>query len=282
MIKTGIVLASLCLFVGHAAFGAQSYGIIGDSGQETSLAKMSRQSILRSGVRKLILPGDNLYDLSKSYDEIWQRWTDLGFTFDVVAIGNHTLGYKPEMAFFKMPEEYYAKVEDQARFLVLNSDHQSNAQEQADWLEMQLSSAREKFVFVTFHHPPSTISDRHTWQEKKKFFQKIRPVLMRNASKITALIVGHDHIASILSWANIPLIVSGAAAESLRPKYINSNEDGIPVKTLWKFNDTAHWARIDLLDNSEAWLMFIDSKSDKISCSVQLAPVFQLRSNCAN
>jgi hypothetical protein len=219
---TAILCGFLAVFsiVSDASADTQM-AVIGDAGRTTPSSRLVRESIAKSGIQRLVLPGDNLY--SGSYQSVWNPWISARLSFDVVAIGNHNGGYRQETAFFSMPSEYYAKVIDGARFLVLNSDNESTAAAQANWLNTELRSAREPLVFVVYHHPSYTISTFHNWEEKAVFQRALRPVIWANRAKITALLVGHDHVATMLNsirkaWASVHY-VSDAFATVLMKNY---------------------------------------------------------------
>src|SRR5687767_3277637 len=100
------VLLSI-LFTSFSALAAiSSYAVIGDAGMWNENSKMVRDSIYRSSVKDLILPGDNLYN-GKDYDTAWAPWKKLGLNFAFVAIGNHNASYRSEIRYFKMPGEHY-------------------------------------------------------------------------------------------------------------------------------------------------------------------------------
>ena len=102
--------AVLILVSISSAGGAEvQYGIIGDAGLWNSAMKDVQKSMLQAGVSRTILPGDNLY--LGTYAQQWNPMISAGFSFDVVAIGNHNGGYDAEMRFFKMPSEYYSKTQ---------------------------------------------------------------------------------------------------------------------------------------------------------------------------
>jgi hypothetical protein len=94
----------------RASFPNSTWGIIGDAGLWPE-SRVTRDSLLADQVLNLIIPGDNIYDLKASYESIWAPWSSVGFDFDIVALGNHTKGYSEEVRFFKMPGEYYTKVQ---------------------------------------------------------------------------------------------------------------------------------------------------------------------------
>lgn len=257
------------------------FGIIGDAGKTTSGAKQVRDSMIRQKVFKTVLPGDNLY--SGTYDSVWTIWKTSGFTFDVVAIGNHSGGYPKEIAFFKMPSEYYAKVIDGTKFLVLNSDNNNSGPQQAAWLNSELDKATEKLIFLVYHHPSYTISTFHNWEEKKKFQNAIRPVIWKNRSKITALIVGHDHLASLLHFNDLPVILSGAVQEFRKDKPVDYTSNSIHIKTNWYFDSKPYWAKLTVnAALGKAAVDYMRASDDKISCSatIETGHSAQMAANC--
>src|SRR5262245_6409638 len=82
-----------------------SYAVLGDAGvAENPRLEVIRNSLVSQGIKHLILAGDNLYFPDKyTYPMVWDRWMQTGFSFDLVAIGNHNAGYDQEMKYFKMP-----------------------------------------------------------------------------------------------------------------------------------------------------------------------------------
>ncbi len=262
-----LLLSRICLSDVH------TFAIIGDAGVWNQTTKDIRNSIQKSNIKNLILPGDNIYDLELNYEDIWNKWSTHGFEFSVVAIGNHTKGYNEEMLYFKLPSEFYTKVMGPIRFIVLNSDNVDTAQEQASYLNQQLALAKEQFIFVVYHHPPFTL--RHSWQERRNFHLTTRPILKKYNSKITALIVGHDHVASAVEFNTIPVIVAGAVWESFKIPPINYREQDFIAKTLWTSQGGFYWVRLDAdTEKNQAWINFVevtDSKK-KVRCSIKIAP----------
>lgn len=259
-----------------------AFAIIADSGKTTSNSKKVRDSIVRNKISQLIMPGDNLY--SSSYQNVWSPWQSVGMTFDLVAIGNHNSGYNNEVSFFKMPGEYYTKVIDGARFIVLNSDNTQTATSQIIWLDQVLSQSTESLVFLIYHHPTYTISQVHTWQEKANFQTSLRPILWKFRSKITALLLGHDHLASILHFNDLPVILSGAVQEVRKDKPVNNTQDGVMVQTSWYFDSTPHWAKLTWDSQSaQAEVQFIRAGDDVVTCTAILGSnqKAQLQSDCS-
>lgn len=263
--------------------GLQTFAIVGDGGLVTEEHLLVRRSIERSGVADLILPGDNLYKTRQGYGSVWNAWRERGFRFPIVAIGNHNAGYREEIKYFGMPDEAYSYVNKDARFIVLNSDNKMSVAPQLRFLIRELESARERFVFVVYHHPTFTISERHTWEERPEFQQGLRRILAAHASRITALIVGHDHIASLLSISGVPMIVSGATHESIPTRPRLFKEAGFEVSTKWLFREGAHWVRLDIDANvPNVSINFVHAGSNSVVCSARIAPrPVLMQENCA-
>lgn len=267
-----LFLASLFLVLPvQAHAGDLTFAIAADAGKIHVNSAAARASMERAGVFELILPGDNLY--AGTYDAVWNPWSADGFHYAVTAIGNHNAGYAAEMRFFQMPGEYFTKTyADTARFIVLNSDNTSSASAQASFLDHELAAATEPFVFIVYHHPTYTLSHFHNWEEKKAFQLAIRPVLTRHRSKITALLVGHDHLAMVAHFGDLPVIVSGAIWETRGDSPINNIQDGVKVATNWYYDGQPHWAKLSLDTQADrATVEFTNSKTDQVSCTAHVA-----------
>ena len=262
---------------------ASSYGVIGDAGHWNVNAQKVRDSILRSGIKKLILPGDNLYDTNLEYQDVWANWTNVGLKPHVVALGNHHKSIEAELAFFKMPKSYYSIVEENIRFIILDSETLTNLDEQFTFLKNELENSTETFNILVFHHPSATVSYRHGWKEREAFHLKILPLLLKYQNRIQLIINGHDHIASLFSFGMIPSLVSGAVFESIpAPVFEYERFDGISIKTRWANTEGFYWARLDFdSKNKRIWVNFVRSDLDEVSCSILLLPGSILRrSNC--
>ncbi|MCB0405726.1 MAG: metallophosphoesterase [Bdellovibrionales bacterium] len=249
-----------------------TFAVLGDAGVWDKHTKDIRKSIRNSAdIHRLILPGDNLYDLKQSYFDVWSNWA--GFSFSAVAIGNHTLGYKEEVEFFRLPGEYYTRVwGNDVLLIVLNSDNENSVDEQMIWLEGQLKVASQQFVALIYHHPTYTVSANHAWKEKKRFQNRLRDILRRYADKIDLIINGHDHIASLVELdGKLPMLISGASFESRHAKPVDYKaEDGTSVKTRWLYEDGSHWTRLDFnTEEGDVWINFVDAKLNKVECSIR-------------
>jgi len=268
--RTLLVAVIFVLALSIRAFGGSldtfDYAIIGDAGEWNDNSRAVRDSIVRKKVTNLILPGDNLYDEEGSYDLTWSPWLELGLKFNIVALGNHTAGYQEEIDYFKMPGEMFEKVvPGLARFLVLNSDNVKTVGKQEAWLERQLQAAQERFVFLVYHHPTYTITNDHQWREKEQFQLAVRRLLQRYRKKITAVIIGHDHIASLIYFGDLPAIVSGSVQVPRSAPELGDWQEGVFVQTAWLGKKDAYWAKLSLSKNrSKADVSFVRASDDAV------------------
>ncbi len=247
-----------------------SYGVVGDMGRWNSNSRMIRDSMLRLNVKNLIMPGDNLYKLKEGYAAVWAPWLSKGFVFSAVALGNHTLGYKQEVEFFKKPGEFYSFVDNDndIRFIVLNSDNEKNVESQISFLKNELFNTKNKYNFIMYHHPSFTVSNIHKWEEKSKFQTAVRDVIKSNAGKISALIWGHDHIASVYDFNGVPVLLSGSSQD---PR--SGGDISIPPMPGYKFSRKwlatevkPYWLKLDELGtaNADIRLQFIRAEDDRV------------------
>ncbi len=288
-LSTGLWM--LVAFASQVLVAQMDFAVIGDAGALTSGSKTVRESIHRKSVQWLILPGDNLYE--GTYAKIWNPWTSLGMTFAAVALGNHKQSYAEERAFFSLPEEFYEKKMGAAQFIVLNSDNTHRSAEQSAWLEGVLAATESPYVFLVYHHPSYTVSSFHTWEEKRAFQLTIRPLLLKYRSKITALLVGHDHLATLLHFDDLPVVLSGAVQDVRLDKgvdYVDTTNPQHPihVKTAWYYDHKAYWAQLSIPqpgqdpEGSVASVHFTRAADDFRSCSATLrtGKRLELAPNC--
>lgn len=262
---------SICVAFAVQSAQAQSFAIVGDAGVWNEKTESVRNSIVRSGVHRLILPGDNLYDKNASYFSVWSPWSQAGLSFELATIGNHHGGYAKEVAFFKMPGEYGAIKRDGALFLFLNSDNELTAPEQAHWLDEQLTIASEPLVFLVYHHPNAIHHFYHRWNRKKEFDKAIVPIILRHRSKLTALISGHVHLAAMASYNDLPVIISGATHDVRWGLPKRRNRGPFTVQTHWYFDYKPYWVRLDMnAGQGEAIVSFVRANDDVVAYQAKL------------
>lgn len=225
------------------------------------------------------MPGDNLY--SGNYEQHWGPWKKAGFTFDVIAIGNHTAGYAKEVSYFKIPGEYFSKtyLDGAVQFLVLNSDNTANVSVQMAWFEKQLQDSTAKQIFVVYHHPSLTIGE-HKWTEKKAFQIRMRTLLRTYRSKITAVMVGHDHVAALINFDSLPVIVSGSSQSPDKGVPVNNVQEGIQVKSEIYLVAQPYWVQQVTSGENVSEFNFIRAKDNKVLCKAIIQTGLRATQTC--
>ena len=257
--------------------------IIGDAGLTGPDLDHLRDSIQAEKINSLILTGDNLY--FGSYAWTWDNWKRSGFKFDVVTIGNHHKGYENEIKYFGMGGEYYSVIKNGARFIVLNSDNQSNLDAQFSWLQLELNKATESLIFLVYHHPTFSSGSDDNWKQREQFQLRMREVFKSGlAKKISAVLLGHAHISAIFNFGSIPAIVSGSGREVLKANAVYYTENEVQVKTRYLAPQAQHWAALKISDNAqEAQIQFIRVSDQLITCSAIISHgEITLEANCSN
>ena len=264
MKKTSLFFATLVFSILTLAEELK-FAVVGDAGLWNSNSKMLLESIIKYDSKKMVMPGDNIY--SGTYEKAWAPWKTAGVTFDVVAIGNHHLGYANEVKFFGMPGEYFAKtyLNGEVVFFVLNSDNTKTVNEQMAWFESQLKATAAQQVYVVYHHPSLTVGE-HKWTEKKAFQIKIRSLFKTYRRKITAVIVGHDHVAALINFDNLPVIVSGSAQSPDKGSPVNNVQEGIQVRSQIYLSAQPYWVQQVTSGGNSAEFNFIRAKDNKVLC----------------
>lgn len=243
--------------------------VIGDAGKPGEKMEALKDSLLRAGQKTLIMPGDNLY--KGSYESVWNSWKQAGFQFPIVAIGNHHDGYAQEVAYFGMPGEYYTKATQGVRFFVLNSDNESTVQEQFLWLENEFRRAQEKHIFLVYHHPTFTVTSDHHWQERQEFQRNMRAFLKKYGPRITALLLGHDHISTFVQFGPVLAMVAGSGRTLRSAEPVNYTEEGFSVKTLFLAPKIQHWGILHFESASDKMRAgFVRANDLKVVCTVEL------------
>jgi hypothetical protein len=270
----------IVMFAAQSSFAQTSFAIMGDVGEAGKELDRLRASVKKEQLKNLIMPGDNLY--SGTYQKVWDVWKADGFDFTITAIGNHTDGYAEEVAYFNLPGEYFSVVKGGARFIVLNSDNTKNIQEQFNFLNKEMAAAKEKLVFLVYHHPTFTLTSKHKWTEKRDFQLKMREFLRQNGQKISAIILGHDHITTFVEFGTIPVILAGAGRDVRPAKAVSFPEDGFQIETRYLAPQNQHYVRMDVnAAGDEAQLNVIRVSDNAKVCAATLRQnAISLSSNC--
>lgn len=257
----------------------EGMAVMGDSGEAGAELDNLRRSLQNENVKSVVMPGDNLY--SGSYSSVWDSWKQNNFRFDVVALGNHNSGYQEEIKYFEMSGEFYSVVKNGARFIVLNSDNKTSVETQFAWLETEITQVREPLIFLVYHHPTFKVG-YHGWEERKEFQIKMRQFLKIHGAKITALLMGHDHISSFISFGDVPAVIAGSARETKGATTLSYNEAGFQIQTRYLAPKAQHWALLEIEEGAkEATIHFVRVSDQKRVCSAHFGSVrMQLLSNC--
>ncbi|MGE0764630.1 MAG: metallophosphoesterase [Bdellovibrionales bacterium] len=254
-----------------SVFADARMAVIGDAGLTGTDLDNLRDSIGLERVQSLILPGDNLY--FGRYNWTWDRWKREGFRFDVVALGNHHKGYQNEIHYFGMPGEFFSTEKNGARFLVLNSDNVENAELQCAWLDEEIEKVTEKLVFLVYHHPTFNLNAGHDWRGKEKFQRCLRAFFKKNIERLTAVLLGHDHISTLVDFGGVNAIVAGSGREVNRSTPVNYEEDGFQIKTRYLAPMTQHWVSLDIPQAADQVdVHFIRVSDQTRTCSVKIKP----------
>ena len=257
------------------------FAVLGDAGRWNSNTKLLQASIIKFDSKRLIMPGDNIY--SGTYEQHWSPWAKADFSYDVIAIGNHHLGYSTEIKFFNMPGEYFSKsyFNGNVQYLVLNSDNKTNVNTQMAWFEKNLKNSTAKQIFVVYHHPSLTIGE-HKWTEKKDFQIKIRALLKTYRSKITAVMVGHDHVAALINFDSLPVIVSGSAQSPDSGSPVNNVQEGIAVRSEIYLTEQPYWVQQVTSGDNVSEFNFIRAKDNKVICKAVIQTGMRATKTCTN
>jgi predicted phosphodiesterase len=256
------------------------WAVVGDAGDATKVVDKLRESVKKEKAFTLVMPGDNLY--RGSYAGVWDVWKKDGFAFESIAIGNHNGGYSKEIKYFGIPGEYYSVVKNGARFIVLNSNNTNNVDAQFKWLETEIAKSNESFVFLVYHHPTYTVSQSHKWSEKKQFQLKMRDFLKNHRDKITALLLGHDHMSEFALFGELPAVIAGSGREVRKERAVSYSENGLNIETKYLAPETQHWALLETdSSNGTATIHFIRVKDQTRVCTAIFKDgKMTLRNNC--
>jgi predicted phosphodiesterase len=274
------ILMSILLVCLPALANTGKWALVGDAGDATKVVDRLRASVKKEKAFTLVMPGDNLY--RGSYAGVWDSWKKDGFIFESIAIGNHNGGYAEEVKYFAIPGEYYSVVKNDARFIVLNSNNKNNVDSQFQWLEAEIAKAKEPFVFLVYHHPTYTVSQSHKWSEKKQFQLKMRNFLKIHRDKITALLLGHDHMSEFALFGDLPAVIAGSGREVRKERAVSYSENGLNIETKYLAPETQHWALLET-DSSKktATIHFIRVKDQTRVCTAIFKDgKMDLQNNC--
>lgn len=279
-----IMMSLVFVFFAISTWAADSLnlGLVGDAGVTNPIINKMRLSLKAHGVNQIILLGDNLYNNKQTYEEVWDPWKDENFDFFAVAIGNHNKTIESEMAYFGLAEDHYSFFKSGARFIVLDSENSSNISQQIQFADTVLTQSRSTQIYIILHHPYVSASRTHYWQERSAFQKKFRSLVAKHHQKITAVLSGHDHLASFLDVDGVPLVISGASHESRLPEQSVPKDSVFNVTKKWEYKGGKYWTQLAIADQGlTAWIRYVPFDGASETCEIRIYPKpYQLGPDC--
>ena len=199
--------------------GAFRFAVIGDTGTG---GKAQREVAERlEGLRRdypfdtVLMLGDNLYgsqkpaDFRSKFERPYAPLLSAGVQFFAV-LGNHDQASQQAYEAFHMGgRSYYSfRPDPSVRFIGLDSNRMD--QTQLDWLEAELTRAREEWKIVFFHHPIYSSGARHGSDLALR--KALEPLFVKYG--VTLALSGHDHFYErIKPQQGVHYFVAGGAAK---------------------------------------------------------------------
>ena len=239
----------------------------GDFGQGTPFQAKLGQQMARTYVQTpyelALLLGDNIYPdgdikrLAKShFEDPYAELIERNVQF-VAAIGDHDdrKGHvQDEMAYFKMPNDYYKVSKGPVDFFVLNTTFFVRSPEQRAWIERELAFSNAKWKIVIGHHPLYS-SGRNGNTEGTR--EVLEPLLIKH--KADLYLAGHDHnYERFAPIQGVRHVVSGGGGSYLYN--FKETQPGSMVRL-----KTHHFLLFEI-DGDHAWLKAINRHGDVIDC----------------
>lgn len=243
------------------------FAVIGDYGQAGQNEQAVAEMVLSWNPDFIITTGDNNYPSgqAETIDEnIGQYYADYIFPYNGTyesdssenrffpSLGNHDWQRNHAQAYFDyftLPgnERYYDFVRETVHFFVLDSDLSepdgvSAGSPQYEWLRHGLTTSREQWNIVYFHHSPYTSSLLHrpaTWMQW--------PFQTWGADIV---LTGHSHQYERLEVDHFPYIVNGLGGQSFRAFAI------IMPQSILRFNANLGAQLVRVYDNEVLFEFF--------------------------
>ena len=181
------------------AEGSLKFAVWGDFGTgdkaQYALAETIAKTHQSFPFELVVLAGDNIYgsdrpqDYVKKFEKPYQPLLDAGVKF-YGSLGNHDAREQRFYKLFNMDGKlfYSFKAPKQdVRFIALESTYMEP--EQVKWLEDTLSSAREEWKIVFFHHPLYSSGLTHGSDERLRAV--LEPLFLKYG--VSLVLNGHDH-----------------------------------------------------------------------------------------
>jgi hypothetical protein len=240
----------------------------GDYGEGTpfqaALGQQMVKTFQKTPYHLALLLGDNIYPngdikrLAKTHFENPYAGLIQNKVRFLAAIGDHDdhHGHKQaEMAYFKMPGDYYEVSQGPVDFFILNTTHFVHSPKQRAWLEKALSQSHAPWKIVIGHHPLYS-SGRNGNTEGVKAI--LEPMLTRYHADL--YLSGHDHdYERFKPIHNVHYMVSGGGGSFLY------NFKRILPNSLIHLR-THHFLLFEVTNN-HIWAKAVNRKGTVIDCT---------------
>jgi hypothetical protein len=240
----------------------------GDWGEGTFFQRALAQQMValyrQKPFQDIISLGDNIYEegdikqyghdyFEAPYAQLWKA----GVHF-YPAIGNHDIkqGHmQDQIAYFKMPGEYYTVSEGPVTFFIINTTRFVRNPEQIAWLEKSLKGSKATWKIVAGHHPLYS-SGRHG--ETTGLKKILEPMMIKYG--VDAYLCGHDHDYERFKPVHgVHYIVSGGGGAFL------TGFRKLQPYSLVHFK--AHHFLFFEVDGNDLWMKAISRYGDVIDCA---------------
>jgi hypothetical protein len=212
-----------------AAKGSLTFAVIGDNGtgdrEQYETGKQLSAAHDAHPFPLVIMVGDNIYgserpqDFVKKFEAPYKALLEGGVKF-YASLGNHDSREQRYYKAYNMDGKLYytLKAPDQdVRFFALDSTYLD--QPQLEWLEKELSGAKEHWKIPFFHHPPYSSGGRHG--SDLRIRSALEPLFVRYG--VTVVFTGHDHFYErVKPQHGITYFVTGSGGK-LAPGDIRKN-----------------------------------------------------------
>lgn len=98
------------------------------------------------------------------------------------------------------------------------------------------------------------------------------------------MLVGHDHLALVIQFDDLPVFVSEAVQEVCPDEPFHKLQDGVSVKTRWFFDEHPYWGKLTIpATGRQASIEYVRAIDDVVRCSILLETgrAMRLQEDCA-
>ena len=194
------------------------FAIIGDTGTgatpQYEVGERLNESRQVFPFEFVLMLGDNIYggerpqDFIKKFEKPYKTLLDLKIPF-YASLGNHD---DPNQRFYKPfnmdGQRFYTFEKGGVRFFALDSNYMD--QTQVDWLEKELSVAKNTWKIAFFHHPLYSSGQRHGSEIDLR--STLEPLFLKYG--ISVVFSGHEHFYErLLPQKGITYFTNGGGAK---------------------------------------------------------------------